>query len=314
MKNRVFDRTTTTDEVLEGINLKGKNALVTGGTSGLGFETARALSARGANVTIIGPSEVESKDAVEKLALLTGNAFEYGVFDLSKFDTVRGFANKWLANNSELHILINGAGVMCVPYGKTKEGCELHFAINYLGHFLFTNLLTSALVKGAPSRIISLSSASHYLSDVDFDDIHFEKKKYNSSFAYGQSKTAIILFAREFDRRFKDKNIRAFAVHPGVIQTNLGRYLTEETIAESMEATKSMVRTDPEKSIAQGASTIVWGATAEELDGLGGLYLLNNQLSKEGVNIDERRAPYAYNLENEKRLWDVSNMMLKTTF
>lgn len=314
MKERKFDWNATSSSVLEGIDLKGENAIITGSTGGMGFDIAQRLSEHGANVTVLGRTEEKARVAVEKLRELTGNNFEYGVMELDKFDTVKAFAKQWKESHERLDILINNAGIMGVPFTLTEDGFELQFATNHIGHFLLTNLLVEHLEKGTSSRVISVSSNGHWVCPIEFDDIHYKNREYSEIHAYGQSKIANVWFANEFDRRFKDKGIRAFSAHPGGVGTKLGRYLTEDSMKNVMAQVRKLESDEPGKTIPQGAATAVWGATAPELEGMGGLYLINSHISTEGTDVDECHAPYAYDESSEKKLWEMSNKMLGTDF
>ena len=312
--NRKFNNKSITEDVLKGISLIGKVAIVTGCTSGIGYETARALATHGANVTIIARSAEKGQKAITELKKTTGKIFEYGILELDKVPSIRKFAQDWLNKHNKLDILINNAGIMGTPHILTDEGYELQFATNHLGHFLLTNLLAPTLEKGEGARVINLSSNAHHVCPVDFKDINFTNKKYSTIQAYGQSKIANIWFTNEFDRKFKNKGIRSFSMHPGGIGTNLGRYLTEETMDEVMVEVRRLKSSAPSKSIPQGAATSCWAATSPELDGKGGLYLLNSHIATAGTNVDECYVSYAYDEQSEKTLWKVSNEMLGTNF
>ncbi|HEY8122224.1 MAG TPA: SDR family NAD(P)-dependent oxidoreductase [Myxococcota bacterium] len=316
---RSFDMKSTTDQVLEGIDLTGKLALVTGASSGLGVETTRALAAKGARVVMAARdvAKIEQHAAAIR-AKHPGAQLEVMELHLDEPASVRAFAKAFLAKHPKLNLLIGNAGVMACPLMRTAEGWEMQFATNHLGHFLLANSLTSALVAGAPARVISVSSAGHQFSPVVFDDIQFERRAYDKWASYGQAKTANILFAVELDRRLSGKGVRAFANHPGGIVTELGRHLTPEDIkfiqdraAQRTTTTGGMTWKTPE----QGAATQVWGATAPELAGKGGLYLEDVQIS--GVAPPKGSAgcaAYALDAENAKKLWAVSEQLLGESF
>jgi NAD(P)-dependent dehydrogenase (short-subunit alcohol dehydrogenase family) len=315
---RTFSAQSTTDQVLEGVDLSGKLALVTGASSGLGVETSRALAARGAGVVMAARdvAKIEQQAAAIR-ARHPGAQLEVMELHLDEPASVRAFAKAFLAKHPRLNVLIGNAGVMACPLLRTAEGWEMQFATNHLGHFLLANLLAPALVAGAPSRVISVSSAGHQFSPVVFDDVHFERRPYDKWASYGQAKTANILFAVEFDRRFAARGVRAFANHPGGIMTELGRHLTPEDIKFIQEraAQRSSSGGMQWKTPEQGAATQVWGATAPELDGQGGLYLEDVQIS--GPNPPEGStgcAPYALDAENAKRLWALSEATLGERF
>jgi len=319
MPSRSFDMKSTADQVLEGVDLTGKLALVTGASSGLGVETARALAAKGARVVMAARDVAKIEQHAAAIRAKHPNAqLEVMPLHLDQPASVRAFAKAFLAKHPKLNLLIGNAGVMACPLERTAEGWEMQFATNHLGHFLLGNLLAPALIAGAPSRLISVSSAGHQFSPVVFDDIHFEKRPYDKWASYGQAKTANILFAVEFDRRFSGKGVRAFANHPGGIRTELGRHLTAEDIAfiqqraaQRSSNTGGMAWKTPE----QGAATQVWGATAAELAGKGGLYLEDAQIS--GPNPPPGSAgcaPHALDPESAKRLWAVSEQLLGESF
>ncbi len=306
---RAFGPKSTTDEVLEGIDLAGRLALVTGASSGLGVETARALAAHGAHVVMAARDLAKTESAAEAIRQGTGNrSIEVMELHLEQPASVRAFARAFLARHPALHMLIGNAGVMACPLTRTAEGWELQFATNHLGHFLLGNLLAPALVAGAPSRLVSVSSAGHRFSPVVFDDIHFERRAYDPWSAYGQSKTANVLYAVELDRRLAHHGVRAFGLHPGGIRTELGRHLTPDVMAQLMQRRKARGPSGAPifKTIPEGAATQMWAATAPELDGRGGLYL-------EDCQIGAAEA-WAVDLQAAARLWAVSEKTLGETF
>ena len=315
--SREFGATSTTDEVLEGIDLTGKVAMVTGASGGLGEETARALASKGAAVTIAARDVARAQAAADKIIASTGNPnVDVGQLELDKPGSVRAFAEQWLGSHQQLNLLINNAGVMACPLARTAEGWEMQFATNHLGHFLLTCLLSPALVAGAPARVINLSSGGHNFAPVDFDDIHFNEREYNKFASYGQSKTANILFSIELDRRLKDRGVRANAVHPGVIQTDLGRHMTEEDIEALISNRPAGSAPMVFKEIPAGAATSVWAATAPELEGVGGQYALDCHLV-DPVNTEsgtDSWAAWAQGEEPSARLWKISEDMLGETF
>ena len=230
---------TTTGEVMAGVDLSSRLAIVTGSSTGIGAETARALAAAGAHVVLA----ARNRDRTEEVAAsiresVPGAEVEVGLLDLTSLDSVRAFASWYLAEHDELHLLVNNAGVMYTPFGHTTEGFELQFGTNHLGHFLLTCLLVPALLAGAPSRVVNLSSGGHVGSDIVWDDPNFERRDYDKFAAYGQSKTANILFSVELDRRLGGHGVHAYAVHPGMIATELGRYMTREDMNALMERAK----------------------------------------------------------------------------
>jgi NAD(P)-dependent dehydrogenase (short-subunit alcohol dehydrogenase family) len=308
---------TTTDEVLEGIDLTGKVAIVTGASGGLGAETARALASKGARVTIAARDLTRAETTAAAIRESTGNVnVDVGELHLDKPDSVRQFAAKYLADHDALNILINNAGIMACPLSRTSEGWEQQFATNHFGHFLLTCLLSPALIEGAPARVVNLSSAGHLRGGIDFDDIHFENREYDKFVSYGQSKTANILFSIELDRRLKDRGVRANAVHPGVIMTDLGRHMSQDDIdalmADRPEDQPAMVF----KEIPAGAATSVWAATAPELEDVGGQYALDCHLidpnnTEAGTDM---WAKWAQGEELAAQLWAITEETLGQKF
>ncbi|MCP5066495.1 MAG: SDR family NAD(P)-dependent oxidoreductase, partial [bacterium] len=218
-----FDKHTTTDEVLEGIDLSGRRIVITGASGGLGEESARALASKGAAITMAARNPEKNAAAKERiLECLPGADLETRELDLASLASVRTFAKDWLADHDRIDVLLNNAGVMCCPYGTTADGFEMQIGTNHIGHFLLTGLLDPAL--GHDSRVVALSSAAHGMADVDFDDPMFERREYNPWVSYGQSKAANALFAVELERRLRARGGAASAVHPGMIMTELARH------------------------------------------------------------------------------------------
>ncbi len=312
--------TTTTDEVLEGVDLSGKRIVITGTSSGLGAESTRALASKGASITMLARNgEKNAASAAGLREQLPGADLETREIDLTSLPSVRACAEGILADHDRIDVLINNAGVMCCPYSTTSDGFENHLASNHLGHFLLTVLLAPALVRGAPSRVVALSSGAHGMSAMDFDDPMFTHRAYDPWLAYGQSKTANALFALELDRRLRDRGLTAFSVHPGMIMTELGRHLTEETMKQMQDRIAERAREagvegpiDPSaamtfKSVAAGAATQCWAATAPELDGHGGAYLADCQLGEVGGNVSSTGVePHARDPEAAVRLWSLT--------
>jgi NAD(P)-dependent dehydrogenase (short-subunit alcohol dehydrogenase family) len=235
---------------------------------------------------------------------------ESGELDLASLASVRRFAARFLERHDRLDLLVNNAGVMATPFGRTADGFELQLGTNHLGHFVLTALLAPVLVAGAPSRVVSLSSGGHMISDVHWDDPNFERHDYEKWSAYGQSKTANVLLTIELERRLAPRGVHAYAVHPGMIVTELGRHLTKEDFA----ALETMAKSAPGggglpalKSIPEGAATTVWAATAPELAPRGGLYLADCRVSDE-------HAPWAMDPASAQRLWDLSERLVGEAF
>ena len=304
-----FGRDTTTDELLEGRDLSGQRILVTGGSAGLGAEAARALAAHGADVVIAVRDLAKGERAAAAVrANAAPNAgIELCELDLASLASVRACADRLLEEGKPLQVLIANAGVMACPQGTTADGFETQFGTNHLGHFVFVNRLVPLLVAGAPSRIVMLSSLGHRMSDVDLDDPGFERTAYDPWLAYGRAKTANVLFAVALDRRLRDRGIRACAVHPGGIQTELGRHLTPDTmrlLTDRFPRPESFTF----KTIPQGAATSVWAAVVADPSETGGRYcedcgvaaVTEDPLEMSGVR------PHALDKERAEALWALS--------
>ena len=311
----VFGADSTAEEVISGIDLSGKTAVVTGGSAGLGVETGRVLAAAGAEVVMVGRDNAKLSAVVDELRRqLPAARIEKELMDLADLASIREAANRILQRWPRLHLLINNAGVMACPEERTRDGFELQFGTNHLGHFLFTCLLVPALRAAAPARIVNLSSGGHKISGVDFDDPNFERREYDKWIAYGQSKTANSLFSVALNERLVQHGVSAYAVHPGVIVTELGRYLQPADL-EAIFSRTGRTRPDP-KSVPQGAATSVWAATATELEGRGGLYLedchiaapASSESSSSGVVAHAQDAAAA------QQLWELSERLLGEQF
>lgn len=308
-----FGATTTTDEVLDGIDLHGRIALVTGGSSGLGRETARALAAHGAEVILTARDVPKGETVAADIRAATGNArVSVGELELGSLASVRAFAARVLASHPRLDLLIDNAGVMACPFAKTADGFELQFGSNHLGHFLATCLLVPALLRSDAARIVCLSSRGHHIAPVDFDDLHFERRPYDKWQSYGQAKTANVLFAVGLDRRLGARGVHAFAVHPGAIVTELGRHLQPEDIQFLQARARGMQF----KSVEQGAATSCFAATAPELAGRGGLYLEDCHVAavNDAPDALEGVKSYALDAANAERLWTVSEALVGARF
>jgi NAD(P)-dependent dehydrogenase (short-subunit alcohol dehydrogenase family) len=306
---------TTTDDVIAGVDLSGRTALVTGATTGLGLETARTLAGAGARV-IVGSRTVEKGDtAVAAIRALVPDAdLSHVQMDLADLASVRACTDQVAGQTDALHLLINNAGVMFTPEGRTADGHETQFGTNHLGHFVLTNRLVPLLLAGAPSRVVNLSSGAHTISDVIWDDPDFRDRPYDKFDAYGQSKTANLLFAVELDRRLRERGVRVNAVHPGMIMTELARFMAPEDLEElGKRAARNAEAGDsagmPEfKTIPQGAATSVWAAVAPELADVGGTYLADAE-----IRTDEARS-YALDVDAAVRLWALSEELVGETY
>lgn len=264
----------TAAEAIEGIDLGGRTAIVTGGYSGIGVETVRALRSAGARVV------VPARDRHKALSTLAGIDVEIQAMDLLDPASIDAFAASYLASGEPLHILVNSAGIMACPLTRDARGYEAQFATNHLGHFQLTMRLWPALRRAGGARVVAVSSWGHRRSPVVFDDPNFERRDYERWSAYGQSKTANILFALELDGRGKADAVRAFSLHPGaIVDTGLGKHLTrEELLALDVIDADGRPILDPTrnlKTVEQGAATSVWCATSPQLDGMGGVYCEN---------------------------------------
>ncbi len=296
-----FTRTTTALEVLEGVDLSGKRAIVTGGASGIGAETARALAQAGAEVTIAA-RDVEAGGLVARdIVFVTGNqSIQVAQLDLTEEVSLRNFAATWLG---PLDILVNNAGIMAVPELELSfDGHEMQFATNHLGHFALTVALHQALAAAENgARVVSVSSNAHHLSPVDFTDIDFENRDYDPWLAYGQSKTANVLHAVEITRRWGHEGILANALNPGAIPTRLQRHVGGMTTPEELR-----------KTVEQGAATSVFLASSPLVEGVGGRYFEDCQeaaVTTEPVPFGGGVSPYAIDPDNAQKLWDLSLSM-----
>ena len=308
-----FGAETTASEVAEGIDLSGKLALVTGGTSGLGQETARVLAARGAHVIVTARNRPKGEAVTEEIRRSTKNPrVEVEELELGSMKNIRAFADRFLARHPALHLLVDNAGVMACPFGKTEDGIELQFGSNHVGHFLLTCLLTPALRKAAPSRIVSVSSRGHHMSPVVFEDIQFERRPYDKWLAYGQSKTANVLFAVGLERRLGSRGVHALALHPGGIVTELGRHLEPHDLELLLKRRPGLKM----KTVEAGAATQVFAATAPELEGRGGVDLEDCHVAavNDATDAQDGVRSYALDLENAERLWKVSEELVGERF
>ena len=322
----VFGATSTTDDVLSGINLRGKRILVTGASAGLGVETARALAAHGAQV--VGAArdlnKAEAATAqVRKDAENNGGSLELVELDLANLKSIRACADKLLAKGEPLDVIIANAGVMATPFGHTADGFETQFGTNHLGHFVLVNRIASLIRPGG--RLINLSSSGHRFSNVDLDDPNFARTSYEPFIAYGRSKTANILFAVAFDKRHRDRGVRAAAVHPGGIQTELGRHMDPNQLEEMVEQINQQLAAEGKppfqwKTIPQGAATSVWAAVVASGDEIGGRYCENCHVGSVvpddftiGVMSEGVRG-YALDAKRAEALWKKSEELVGESF
>lgn len=297
-----FGRQATASEVLNGLDLKGKYAIVTGGHSGLGLETTKALTAAGADVLVAARDRDAATTATHDISNVTVDTL-----DLSDLASVHRFTKHVLDSGRRIDMLINNAGIMACPETRVGPGWEAQFATNHLGHFALTNLLWPLLEGGA--RVVSVSSAGHHNSPIRWDDVQFTHG-YDKWRAYGQSKTANALFAVHLDRLGRGKGVRAFALHPGKIFTPLQRHLTQSEMVAEGWLDSTGVPADPTfKTPEQGAATQVWAATSPQLAGLGGLYCEDCDIAVRAEATDEPFAgvrAYATDPDEAERLWTLS--------
>ncbi len=317
-----FGATSTTEDVLSGIDLRGMRIFVTGVSAGLGLETARALAGHGARVLGAARDLAKAENASEQVrkdATSGGGSFELIELDLASLKNVRACADELLARGESLDVIIANAGVMATPFGHTADGFETQFGVNHLGHFVLVNRIASLLRGGG--RLINLSSDGHQFSDVDLGDPNFERTPYDPFLAYGRSKTANILFAVAFDQRHRSRGVRAAAVHPGVIATELGRHMSEDALKkliDEMNRHRAAGGKGPLefKTIPQGAATSVWAAVVAPADEVGGQYCENCHLGKVEPDdvVSEGVRGYALNLRNAEALWKKSEELVGESF
>ncbi len=315
-----FGFQSTADEVLEGMDLSGRTVFITGAYSGLGHETARAMGAKGAHLILSGRDQAKLDAAAKSIADETGANVETLVCDLASLGSIRAASDEANRRFEKIDILINNAGVMACPLSRTADGFEMQFGTNHLGHFLLTNRLMPLVEKGSDQRIVNLSSRGHHIDRVHFDDLNYETREYEKWQSYGQSKTANVLFSIGLDERLSGKGIRAFALHPGGIMTNLGRHLSPEDMAALMDRIKANAeaqgkKPDPLKTIPQGAATTCWVATADDLDGKGGLYAEDCHIAEQ----DDESASggvrsYAIDRKLADQLWSASEELVGESF
>ena len=319
-----FGATSTTADVLAGIDLRGKRVLVTGVSAGLGVETARALASQGAYVVgaarDLGKAEAAMVPTWESAR--NGGGIELIALDLASLASVRGCADTLLAVGAPFDLVINNAGVMACPQSRTADGFEMQFGTNHLGHFLLVNRIASLLRPG--SRVVALSSMGHRYADVDLEDPNFARTDYDPWVAYGRSKTANILFAVAFDRRHRERGVRATAVHPGGIQTELGRHIGAEGLAASVARINAVLAAKGKppfafKSIPQGAATSVWAGVVASADEVGGRYCedchVTTQVTDEPLDpISGGVRPYALDPARAAALWAKSEAMVGESF
>jgi NAD(P)-dependent dehydrogenase (short-subunit alcohol dehydrogenase family) len=322
----LFGYTSTTDEVLSGIDLRGKRILVTGVSAGLGVETARSLAAHGAHVTGAARdlSKAEAATAQVRAAAASNNgAFDLLELDLANLTSVRAAADSLLNRGQFFDVIIANAGVMATPFGHTADGFETQFGTNHLGHFVFINRVAPLIRPGG--RVINLASSGHRFSNVDLNDPNFETTSYEPFVAYGRSKTANILFSVAFDLRHRSRGIRSAAVHPGGIQTELGRHMDTGSLEQMVIQINQQLAAEGKgpfqwKTIPQGAATSVWAAVVAPADEIGARYCENCHVGHivpddQTISvISEGVRAYALDPANAEALWKKSEEMTGETF
>jgi NAD(P)-dependent dehydrogenase (short-subunit alcohol dehydrogenase family) len=299
-------RKPTAMDVVAGVDLSGKTCVITGASSGLGRESARALATTGAHVILAARNADALAEAKGSITTEVPHAVVSTVsLDLTSLAGVRSAAETINQLAPAIDVLMNNAGVMFTPFGRTSDGFEIQFGTNHLGHFELTRLLTPALEAADGARIVILSSDGHRLSDVDLDDANWERREYDKFAAYGASKTANVLHMVELDRRMRERGVRAYAVHPGVVATSLARYMDRgdlKALAQFETADPMQERIDIRHDFTmpeQGAATQVWAAVAEELADTGSVYLVD-------CAVRDDVAPYAVDAEHAAALWELS--------
>jgi NAD(P)-dependent dehydrogenase (short-subunit alcohol dehydrogenase family) len=319
-----FGAQSTTEEVLQGIDLSGKRILVTGVSAGLGIETARALAAHGAHV--VGAArdlaKAERATAPVRSDAANGGSLELIELDLANLKSVRACANRLVAADLPFDVVIANAGVMACPFGHTADGFETQFGTNHLGHFVLINRIANLLQPG--SRLVNLASSGHRYADVDLDDPGFERTDYDPRVAYGRSKTANILFAVEFDRRHRDRGVRATAVHPGGIRTELDRHMQDGELEGLIAQINEQLAAEGHppfafKTVPQGAATSVWAGTVAEAGEIGGRYCENCHVTTNVTDgmispVSEGVRPYALDPDRAAALWAKSEEMVGERF
>ena len=318
---RTFGATSTTDDVLEGVNLRGKRILVTGVSAGLGVETARTLAAHGAQVVGAARDLTKAKAATQSVRdqAAAGGGLELVELDLASLASVRACADALVAAARPFDLIIANAGVMACPKSQTSDGFETQFGTNHLGHFVLVNRIASLLKPGA--RLVNLASSGHRFSDVDLEDPNFDHTPYTEFGAYGRSKTANILFAVEFDRRHKARGVRATAVHPGGIHTELARHMQPEALEKLLAEVNATAAASGEpafawKTVPQGAATSVWSGIVAAADAVGGRYCEDCHVAEltEGEGLRSGVRSYALDAARAKALWAKSEQMVGETF
>jgi NAD(P)-dependent dehydrogenase (short-subunit alcohol dehydrogenase family) len=321
--SKIFRATSTTDDVLADVNLSGKRVLVTGVSAGLGVETARTLAAHGAQVVgaVRDLAKAQAATAQVREQAANGGGLSLVELDLASLKSVRASADRLVADGRPFDVVIANAGVMRTPFGHTADGFETQFGTNHLGHFVFVNRVASLIAPGG--RLVNVSSSGHRYSDVDLDDPNFEHVPYEPMVAYGRSKTANILFAVEFDRRHRARGVRATALHPGGIKTELGRHMQPDELDNLVTQINAQLEANGQppfqwKTVPQGAATSVWAGFVAPADTIGGRYCENCRVSEINAGtispVTPGVRPYALDPEHAKALWAKSEEMVGERF
>jgi len=323
---KVWGATSTTDDVLSGIDLRGKRILVTGVSAGIGVETARALAAHGAQV-VGAARDLEKAEAataqVRKDAASSGGGFELVTLDLASLKSVRACADRLMDKGEPFDVVIANAGVMATPFGHTVDGFETQFGTNHLGHFVLVNRIATLIRDGG--RLVNLASSGHRFSNVDLNDPNFQVTAYDPFVAYGRSKTANILFAVAFDQRHRGRGVRAAAVHPGGIHTELGRHMDSAQLEKMIDHMNQQLAAEGRapfewKTIPQGAATSVWAGVIAPADEVGGSYCENCHVGRIVPDhavisaISEGVRSYALDPRNAEALWKKSEELAGESF
>lgn len=322
----VFGATSTTEDVLSGVRLEGKRVLVTGVSAGLGVETARSLAAHGAQVVGAARDLAKAEAAtvqVRKDAAAHGGSFELIALDLADLKSVRACADELVKKGEPFDVVIANAGVMAAPFGHTADGFETQLGTNHLGHFVFVNRIASLIREGG--RLINLASSGHRYANVDLDDPNFERTPYEPFIAYGRSKTANILFAVEFDRRHRERGVRAAAVHPGGIHTELARHIDPSQLQAMVDRISQQLAAEGKgpfefKTVPQGAATSVWAGIVAPAEEIGGQYCENCHVGKIVADdvvispISEGVRGYARDPKGAEALWQKSEELVGESF
>jgi NAD(P)-dependent dehydrogenase (short-subunit alcohol dehydrogenase family) len=316
-----FGKDSVAAEVAEGLELRGKTAIVTGGTAGLGWETTRVLAMTGAQVIFTARDAAKGQKLAEEFRALTKNPqVDFAVLDLFQVGSATHFAERMLRKVPKLDLLILNAATANCPLARNELGIESQFMTNYVGHLIVAAILAPALIAAAPSRIITLTSAGHQASPIIWEDINFERREYKPMLGYAQSKTAMSLLAVELNRRLASRRVLAFTVRPGMVpDTKLSRFSNPSGDRETLMASIRALgfNTSDLKSIEAGAATTIWAATAEELASTpGGLYLEDCQIAEqlEQPNYKDGFLSYAVDQAGAQRLWRMTEGMLGQEF